>query len=213
MRVLAVSDVVREILYTPAVRTHCTGVELILSCGDLPADYLEYLVTLLNVPLLYVHGNHDRPTHRADGTIASGPRGGVNADARVTRVSSRSGQPLIVAGLEGSHFYNGGPHQYTEREMHAKARRLSARLLVSRIRHRHGLDVLITHAAPAGIHDGTDRAHQGFHAFRKLIERWQPRWAIHGHVHPSYGYDTAPREVGRTTVVNVFGYEIMEIAP
>jgi Icc-related predicted phosphoesterase len=97
--------------------------------------------------------------------------------------------------------------------MRAKARCLSMRLAAARLRYGRGLDVLITHAAPEGIHDGTDRAHQGFRAVRRLIERWQPRWAIHGHVHPSYGYDTAPRRLGRTTVVNVFGYEILETAP
>jgi Icc-related predicted phosphoesterase len=212
MRILVVSDAVREVLHSPAVRSQCAGVELILSCGDLPADYLEYLVTFLNVPLLYVHGNHDRPVYREEGMIAEGPQGGENVDARVKRVAFASGDHLIVAGLEGSRFYNGGPHQYTEWQMRAKARRLALRLAASRARHRHGLDVLITHAAPAGIHDGADRAHQGFRTFRRIIERWQPRWALHGHVHPSYGYDTKPRTIGRTTVVSVFGYEILEIS-
>ena len=32
-----------------------------ISCGDLPAYYLDYLVSKLDVPLYAVHGNHDAP--------------------------------------------------------------------------------------------------------------------------------------------------------
>jgi Icc-related predicted phosphoesterase len=207
MRVLAVSDAVAEILYSEGVREHCAGVELVLSCGDLPFDYLEYIVTMLNVPLVYVLGNHDRIRHRPDGSVEKGPLGGRNADGRVVRVPGKDGRTLRVAGLEGSMFYGGTRHQYKEGEMRGKVLRLAAKLLLA----GKPLDVLLTHAAPLGIHDGKDPCHRGFAAFHPVIRWFRPRFLLHGHVHPSYGYDVRPRVLGETTVLSVYGYEILEI--
>jgi len=212
MRVLVVSDAVAEILHSAKLRSHCEGVGLILSCGDLPIDYLEYLVTLLNVPLLYVHGNHDRPWELPNGRMIQGARGGRDIDERMVCIESDAGRELCVAGLEGSPFYSGGAYQYTQREMQRKASRLRRRLRVHRVR-RRSLDVLLTHAAPKGVHDGEDRAHQGFEAFNRLVRAVEPRFLIHGHVHPSYGYDTKPRVLGRTTVISVYRYAFLEIEP
>ena len=211
MKVLAVSDAVTEALFSEGIREHCAGVELVLACGDLPSDYLEYIVTMLNVPLLYVLGNHDRPRESADGDLIEGPQGGRNVDGRIVRIRSRSGGEVRVAGLEGSMFYNGGRHQYTESQMCAKALRLAPKLLASRLTSGRPLDVLITHAAPHGIHDGQDPCHRGFRAFAALMRRFGPRYLIHGHVHPSYGYDARPRVFGRTTVLSVYGYKLLEI--
>ena len=210
MKTLVLSDAIAEILYAETLRDHCRGVELILSCGDLPADYLEYVVTMLNVPLLYVLGNHDRPRLGAEDTWREGPEGGKNVDGRVLRIEGESTRQVCVAGLEGSMWYNGGPHQYSESQMRRRAAALARRLHVERWRGR-SLDVLLTHAAPRGVHDGIDLAHRGFESFARLIRRFQPRYAVHGHVHPSYGYDTKPRRIGRTTVINVFRYTFLEI--
>ncbi len=51
-RILAVADEVDESLGGEALAQ--LRPDLMLSAGDLPFDYLEYLVTVLNVPLLYV---------------------------------------------------------------------------------------------------------------------------------------------------------------
>jgi len=209
VKTLILSDVVAEILHSGKLKSHCQGVELILSCGDLPSDYLDYVVTMLNVPLLYVLGNHDRPRLVSNGEWAEGPEGGRNVDRDVICVGERE-QPVCVAGLEGSMRYNDGLHQYSEREMRRRAATLARRLHVARWRGR-SLDVLLTHAAPRGVHDGDDLAHRGFAAFTRLIERFQPRYAVHGHVHPSYGYDTKPRRIGRTTVMSVYRYTFLEI--
>jgi len=211
MKVLAISDAVAEVLFTERIRDHCAGVRLVLSCGDLPFDYLEYIVTMLNVPLLYVLGNHDHVRHRADGTRQEGPAGGLNVDGRVARIADETQRSIRVAGLEGSMFYGGGAHQYTEGQMVGKALALAPRLLRSRLFSRGPLDVLLTHAAPRGIHDGTDPCHRGFRSFRTLVETFQPRYLLHGHVHPSYGYDVAPRILGKTTIVHVYRYVFLEI--
>ena len=57
VRVLAVSDEVDDaLLADPAV---VRGVQLVLACGDLPFEYLGALMNVLDVPLVFVPGNHD----------------------------------------------------------------------------------------------------------------------------------------------------------
>ena len=34
-------------------------IDLLISCGDLPPEYLTFFATLCHAPLLYVKGNHD----------------------------------------------------------------------------------------------------------------------------------------------------------
>jgi len=211
LRVLVLSDHVHESLYSPAIRERFSGVDAVISCGDLPFPYLEYILTLLNVPLLYVPGNHDRPMQTADGRTIHAPEGATNIDGRLVTLRFPGCEPVTVAGLGGSMWYGGGAYQYTEREMSKRARALEARLLWNRWLGRGGLDVFVTHAPPDGIHAGQDLCHRGFRAFLGFIRRTEPRYHFHGHVHPSYGYDTDPRQYHRTEVRNVYGYEVVEI--
>jgi hypothetical protein len=213
MRALVVSDVVSEVLYTPEVRSVCAGVDVVLSCGDLPYEYLEYIVTMLDVPLFYVFGNHDRPLHRDDGRRTDGPEGGRSIDGRVIALRGPSGACLLVAGFGGSMAYGGGSHQYTERAMGRRIRRSGWRLRWNQQRYGRGVDVVVTHAAPLGIHDGADLCHHGFEAFVGLMRRYRPRLLVHGHVHPSYGWDVEPRRFEATEVRSVYGYEILRIEP
>ena len=113
---------------------------------------------------------------------------------------------LLLAGFEGSRRYNDGPCQYRESEMRLFALRLVPRLLVNKARYGRYLDVLVTHAPPRGIHDQADPAHAGFGAFRWLIETFQPRYHLHGHVHVYDRRKTCVTQVGRTEVVNVYPY-------
>ena len=53
-----------------------------------------------------------------------------------------------------------------------------------RRRRSHRLDVLLTHAPPRGVGDGTDPVHQGFPALNVLAGRLQPPLLLHGHVDP-----------------------------
>ena len=61
MRILTVSDKVEPVLYGPYIRERVGKIDLVLACGDLPHYYLEYIIGLLDAPLFFVHGNHDRP--------------------------------------------------------------------------------------------------------------------------------------------------------
>lgn len=204
MRVLTISDVVLDLLHSPALKQVAGGVDLILSCGDLPSAYLEYIVSMLNVPLFYVMGNHG-----GSGGEKPEPDGGQNIDGQVVEH-----QGLLIAGLEGSRRYNDRPlYQYTENEMRGKIALLSPALIVNRARYGRYLDVLVTHAPPAGIHDLPDLPHRGFKSFVWFIDHYQPRYLVHGHIHIYDSRKEAITHRGATTIVNAYGYRILDIAP
>jgi Icc-related predicted phosphoesterase len=206
MKILAVTDETVERLYSLASSGHFADVELILSCGDLPYSYLEYLVTVLNVPLCYVPGNHD-PVYnpRRNATRAEGCE---NVDGRVVRVRG-----LTVAGLGGSvRYHPQGVNQYSQSEMMRRAWSLMPALWWSRLRHGRGLDVLITHSPPLGIHDDETQAHRGLRAINWLIRWGRPRYHLHGHVH-FFRRNLTPSitTLGATKIINVFPYQVIEI--
>lgn len=184
-----------------------------MSCGDLPFDYLEYLVSRLDVPLLYVPGNHDPSLKPPDTTWMPlraelpipGPAGCDNIDGRVVEVRG-----LRIAGLGGSLRYKRGPNQYTQAQMSRRAFRLSVSLGFRPVRGGRKLDVLLTHAPPFGAAPEADAAHGGFAAFTRLIKTFRPRLCVHGHVHP-YGRRTEDQRVGPTRVVNAIPWRMIEL--
>ncbi len=208
MKILAVSDLVVESLYAPNVRNTMSGVDCILSCGDLPFYYLDFLVSTLDVPLYFVYGNHDTGyEYTSDGRMVQGVPGGENLDGRAV-----SYHGLLLAGLAGSRRYRpDGAYQYTEGEMSVKAGSLAPRLVLNRLRCGRYLDVLVTHAPPAGIHDGPDLPHQGFNAFRTLMRRFKPRYLLHGHKHVYTPDQQTETRFGRTTVINVYPFRVLDI--
>lgn len=202
MKILTVSDQVVSILHSPGLREYAPEVEAILACGDLPADYLEYLVSMLNVPMFYVMGNHG-----GEGGEKDYPEGGENLDRRVVEFKG-----LLIAGLEGAQRYNNKPRfQYTENEMRARIATLSPALILNKARYGRYLDILITHAPPYRIHDGEDYAHRGFKSFVWFIKHYQPRYLIHGHVHIYDNREETITACGATTVVNTYGYKILDV--
>jgi len=223
MKILAVSDRADARLYNPAVKSNMADVELLLGCGDLPPHYLDFLASVLNVPLFYVTGNHDRPRKQPEPGEPEMQFGGTNLDERLVHH-----QGLLIGGLEGSMRYNRDPGpQYTEREMMQKIARMIPHLLWNRLRHGRYLDVLITHAPPRGIHDRRDLCHTGFNAFLRFMDRFEPRYLLHGHVHvygppvaqsdlgrePGLGDQPMETRYGRTQVINVYPYRVLEIQP
>lgn len=202
MRILTLSDKVVESLHGPALTQIAHGVEMVLSCGDLPADYLEYIVSMLNVPLFYVMGNHG-----SDGGERVFPEGCENVDMRAVEYKG-----LLIAGLEGSIRYNNRPNfQYTENEMRAKLAKLTPALVLNRARYGRYLDILITHAPPYQIGDGEDLPHRGFKSFVWLIDNYKPRYLIHGHVHVYDNREQTQIQRGTTTIINTYGYKILDI--
>ncbi|MGD2124677.1 MAG: metallophosphoesterase [Desulfobacteraceae bacterium] len=196
MKVLTVSDCIEPALYNRFDAERFSGVGLILSCGDLPPEYLSFLAHRLDAPLYYVRGNHDI---RYD---SKSPGGCLNLNGKLVNFNG-----LNILGLEGSRWYSGGPYQYTEEEMRKKVRQLRAT-----IRRRGGVDIVISHAPPRHIHDAEDRCHRGFTIFRWLIDKYSPRYFIHGHIHAAYS-DPSERitVVDKTRVVNSYGHFLFEI--
>jgi calcineurin-like phosphoesterase family protein len=214
--VLAVSDETIESLWTPQGRT--MKVDLVLGAGDLPFDYLEYLMDALDAPCVFVPGNHDpdlsgysagRVGWMRSGMPSTwpGPCGAVNADGRIVRIAG-----LRIAGLGGSIRYNDGPNQWTERQQRRRARNLA---MTSAWHARRsgvaGVDVLLTHSPPRGVGDLEDPPHRGFECFEQLAARLQARTLVHGHVHP-YGTTPVDRMLGSTTVINTVGFTLMEMS-
>ncbi|HJB54506.1 MAG TPA: metallophosphoesterase family protein [Candidatus Olsenella avistercoris] len=196
MRILAISDVPEGWLWERWDRERVAGVDLIISCGDLPATYLEHIVTLANVPLLYVQGNHD--TAYDD----HAPEGCVSIDGQL-----RDFCGLRIMGLGGSIRYNDEVHGFTEAEMARKAARMA--LLASAT---GGVDVIVTHAPLRGYGDLDDLPHRGFEALGRLVERTRPRYLLHGHVHMEYGRIERVREHPYgTTIVNACGSYVLDI--
>lgn len=205
MKILAVSDRLVENIYSLQIRERFGDVDMVLSCGDLPYYYLEYIVSMLNVPCFFVHGNHDQPEYTADGRTLTEPGGWLNLDGRTVRAEG-----LILAGLEGSMRYKPeGSFQYTESEMALKVWCITPTLLMNRVFHRRYLDVLITHAPPLGIHDGEDRPHHGFKALLGFMARFRPRYLLHGHTH-TYGPETWRTRYLDTEVINVYPSRLIE---
>ena len=210
MKILAISDHVDERIYSPAVVDRFGDVDLVLSCGDLPLYYLEYVVTLLRVPLLYVNGNHTPVIETSySGEEKREPGGCESVDERVLMVNG-----LAIGGLEGSLRYTPqGRYQYTEWQMRRKMWRMAPRLWLNRLRHGRYLDVLITHAPPFGIHDADDLCHTGFRAFLSFMNHYRPRYLIHGHIHLYNPSDTRVTRYGATMVLNAYGFQVLEIDP
>jgi hypothetical protein len=215
--VLAVSDQVDEGLY--ADLRPVRGADLILACGDLPFEYLGYLMNGLDVPLVFVPGNHDPDVSgyrqsRSGLALRAGlparppwPEGALNADGTIVEAAG-----LRVAGLGGCLRYSPGPNQYTDAQQARRATRLRARVRWQRLRGRRPVDVLITHAPPAGVGDGTDPVHRGFAALPALTVALAPSVMLHGHVLP-YDSTASQHALGRTQVRNVTGRHILEIRP
>ncbi len=196
MKLLLISDEESPYYWDYYKAGRLDGIDLILSAGDLKAEYLSFLVTMGRAPVLYVHGNHD-------GSFEQFPPEGCDCiDGKLVTVKG-----LRILGLGGCPMYSGGPHQYTERQMRRRIRRLAFKL-----RRAGGADLILTHAPIRSLGDLDDPAHRGFSCFMDLVDRVQPRYWVHGHVHPRYCFGLPTESVrGNTTVLNACGSRILEI--
>ena len=196
MKILTISDEACKALWDHYQPGRLAEYDLILSAGDLKADYLSFLVTMARCPLLYVHGNHDT------GYSLNPPEGCDCIDDHFVVYHG-----LRILGLGGCRKYRPGPHQYTERQMRHRIRRLKWLIWL-----HGGVDIVLTHAAPEGLGDSSDPAHRGFAALKALIEEAHPKYLIHGHVHMSYDH-TIPREMEceGTKVINAYERYELEI--
>jgi Icc-related predicted phosphoesterase len=197
-----VSDIVQPQLESAVnLRRRYGDVACIISCGDLPPVYLEFIASILNVPLFYVRGNHDEAYERR-------PPGGTDLHGRI--VSYRG---MTLVGLEGSIRYNQGHIQYNQMDMSLQVLRLAWRLIYRRLRYGNGVDILVTHSPARGIHDREDYAHQGFAAFLRFIDWYRPRYMLHGHVHTWDRRSVTRTQYRDTCIINVNPVTLLEPDP
>ena len=189
MNILVIADEESKSLWDFYDETKLEGVDLILSAGDLSPSYLSFLVTMGKAPVLYVHGNHDDKYERHP------PEGCTCIEDQIYVYNG-----IRILGLGGSMRYKPGVHQYTEKEMQWRIRKLYFQLL----RHR-GFDILLTHSPALDLNDGEDLPHKGFACFRTLMDKYKPRYFIHGHVHATYGRQHKRLDLyGETQVINAY---------
>ncbi|MBS6196071.1 MAG: metallophosphoesterase family protein [Clostridiales bacterium] len=189
MRILAIADEESKYLWDFFEKEKLEGIDLILSSGDLNPNYLSFLATFTSAPVLYVHGNHD------DKYLRTPPEGCICIEDQIY-----VHEGIRILGLGGSMRYRPGVNQYTEKEMVKRIKKLRFQLF-----RRRGFDILLTHSPAYQLNDGRDLPHQGFQVFNTLMEKYEPRFFIHGHVHMAYGrqhkrYD----KYAETHVINAF---------
>ena len=196
MKILAIADEECSALWEYYVPGRLKEYDLIISCGDLSAKYLEFLATMGHAPVVYVPGNHDvRYTQEP-------PEGCDCIDGQFVTFNG-----VRILGLGGCRWYRPGPYQVTEKEMRKKIRRLRYQLW----KHK-GVDIVVTHAPPEGVGDAQDNAHRGFAALIELIDKYHPTYLLHGHVHSNYDTNfVQEREYGGTRVINVGERYILEV--
>lgn len=196
MKILVLADTESLYLWDFFEKSKLEGIDLILSCGDLHPHYLSFLATFFQGPVLYVHGNHD------DCYKETPPEGCICIDGRIY-----VHEGVRILGLGGSMRYKKGEHQYTQRQMNRRIRKLFFPLW-----YRKGFDILLTHSPAWQMNDGTDLPHMGFRGFRYLLDRYHPRYFVHGHVHLSYGRGSARKcSYQDTTVINAYERYIIEL--
>ena len=171
MKILFLADEESKVYWDYFKKEQFEGIDLIISCGDLKPEYLSFLATLVPVPLLYVHGNHDDKYDKRP------PEGCICIEDRIYNFNG-----IRILGLGGSYRYKDGVNQYTELQMARRIAKLKLKLTINR-----GFDILVTHSPAYGFHDGEDQCHRGFDSFNRLINTYHPKYFVHGHVHMNYG--------------------------
>lgn len=195
IKILAVSDFESKFIWDHFDPAIFKGMDLIISCGDLKASYLSYLVTMIPAPLFYVHGNHDASY------LHCPPEGCTDIDGKVIEYKG-----LRIGGLGGCRGQNGA-YQYSDLQMWKRAKKLEGG-----IKKHKGIDIFVTHAAPLDRCDGDDDFHRGFEAFCHIDDAYEPRYHFFGHCHLS-GSPVNSKAIcvmGDTTMINASGYRIID---
>ena len=207
LKILTISDQEDPQVYSSSLADRHGDVEFVISCGDLSYLYLEYILTVLNRPLYFVHGNHDPLQEFNMGDPRPYPFGAVNLHRRNLREHG-----LLMAGVEGSILYNRRtPYQYSQSAMWNHIFRLVPGLFINKIRSGRFLDIFVSHAPPKGVHEGKDWTHQGIKAFRWLIDSFKPSYHFHGHIHYYHPDDSSITRVGETNVINAYRSKVVDI--
>ncbi len=195
MKILVLADVESKYYWDYFTVDKLKDIDLILSAGDLKAEFLSFLATYAKVPILYIHGNHD-----AEYEIKP-PEGCICIEDKIYKYNG-----VRILGLGGSIRYKAGPHQYTQFEMKSRVMKLKPKIFFS-----GGFDILLTHAPAYHIYDGDDKVHEGFEAFATLMDKYSPKYFVHGHIHMNYGMNNKrERSYKDTRIINAYDHYVIE---
>ena len=233
MKILCVSDYVDPLIYNQNVKDVYSDVDLILCAGDLPMDYIDFIVSVFNKPTYFVFGNHDLKEYhlyhkdsRLDnlhlvknyeqaihghGATYLGFKAFANENLLVEDPKTGRKTPLLIAGASGTSRYNNGLCQFTDSQMKFKLLKLVPKLIYNKLKYGRYLDIFMSHASPRHIHDHEDPCHIGFECYNWFLQRFKPVYMVHGHIHL---YDLREERIGKyydTTVVNAYAHYVIEL--
>lgn len=227
MKILIVSDQIDPFVYSCSISEMFGHVDCVLCAGDLPMDYIDFIVSTLNKPTFFVFGNHNlrelkyfhKEARKEDEHIENYACGAVYAGFKVlceknlmwTRPGDNKPTPLLIAGISGSRDYNHGLCQYTESQMKFHLLKLIPKLILNKIKYGRYLDIFLTHATPRHVHDHEDNCHKGFKVFNKFLKKYKPAYMVHGHIHL---YDQSEPRISRyedSIIVNAFGHYVIDL--
>jgi Icc-related predicted phosphoesterase len=216
LKILCISDQIDLQIYSIGIKERFADIDLILSAGDLPLDYLDFIVSNLNKPLFFIFGNHHTEELRNYKKLWNDPFfqevkeylgcGAIHLGTKVKKEGD-----FIAAGFDGCMRYNNGPNQFTDSEMLFEIIKIIPSLLWNRIVHGRFLDVLLTHSPPKGIHDKNDRCHTGFKSFLWFMKTFKPKYLVHGHIHLYDLKDIRCTKWKETTVINAYNHYIIDM--
>ena len=201
------------LVYTNSIKERFADVDLILSAGDLPMDYLDFIISSLNKPAFFVFGNHNLKDYKKY-------KGTQTANTFYYDMDSYSGAThigtkvkydngIIIAGFGGCMKYNNGENQYTEFQMKLEILKILTALFFNKIFRGRYVDILLTHASPKGIHDREDKCHWGFKHFLWFMKAFKPKYLIQGHIHLYDLSEVRATKYLDTLVVNAYSHYII----
>ncbi len=217
MKILCISDQIDPLVYSNGAKEYFKDIDMVLCAGDLAMEYIDYIVTTLNVPTYFVFGNHNLEefgiyhpnevnTHYTHHETLKYCHGAIYCGFKVLK-----NKDILIAGCSGSMKYNNGACQYTETQMKFRLIKMIPRLLFNKIRHGRYLDIFLTHASPEGIHDKKDQCHKGFSSYIWFIKKFKPKLMIHGHIHLYDSQEKRVSELESTTIINAFSHYTVEL--
>ncbi|MGL4981739.1 MAG: metallophosphoesterase [Treponemataceae bacterium] len=212
MKILCVSDQIDPLVYSNSAKERFKDIDLILCAGDLPMEYVDFIVSTLNKPTYFIFGNHNlsefKYYHRVESGISnadlSACHGATYAGFKVLKANK-----LLIAGVSGSIAYNNGLNQYSDKKMLSLLVKMIPRLIYNKIRYKRFVDIFLTHAPPLGIHDRNDPCHRGFKCYLWFLQKFKPKYMIHGHIHLYDAQDIRVSKFEETTIINAYSHYIL----
>lgn len=231
MRILCIADQIDPLVYSTNAKSRFKNIDIILCAGDLPMDYIDFVVSTLNKSAFFVFGNHnlqdfgyyhkvqDKKIKKAiydysfcHGAVYCGFKALCCKSIKI-KTKKQNPSPLLIAGASGTMRYNRGLCQYTNLQMFFRLLLLTPRLLLNKLLYGRYLDIFLTHTAPRHIHDKEDLCHKGFECYNWFIKTFKPAYMVHGHIHL---YDLSAKRITKvfdTLVVNGYSHFVIDFPP